>query len=159
MFEESLMTDDAFDLVSRLLQKSPDARLSDISAIKQHPFFDTIDWTSVASRSLTPPWVPHLVSTRAAGVHFEEPVVYAGELYDSVEDPLPGFTFRTATTSVSAASKHRQQIFGTLGGCAPLISWIDGSSYGVIAARISARQEGGLKSISRWARKALSRSA
>ncbi|KAF8271659.1 kinase-like domain-containing protein [Lactarius quietus] len=109
MFEESLMTDDAFDLVSRLLQKSPDARLSDISAIKQHPFFDTIDWTSVASRSLTPPWVPHLVSTRAAGVHFEGPVVYAGELYDSVEDPLPGFTFRTATTSVSAASKHRQR--------------------------------------------------
>jgi serine/threonine protein kinase len=157
MFEGSYMTDDAFDLVSRLLQKCPDARMSDISEIKQHPFFDTIDWDSAASRSLTPPWVPHLVSTRAAGVHFEDAVVYTGETYDVVDDPLPGFTFRVATSSVSAASKHRQQIFRTLDGCAPLISWIDGSSYEQIAARISARQEGGLKSFSRWARKALHR--
>jgi hypothetical protein len=115
------------------------------------------DWDSAASRSLTPPWVPHLVSTRAAGVHFEDAVVYTGETYDVVDDPLPGFTFRVATSSVSAASKHRQQIFRTLDGCAPLISWIDGSSYEQIAARISARQEGGLKSFSRWARKALHR--
>ena len=115
------------------------------------------NWDSVASRSLTPPWVPHLVSTHTAGVRFEEPVVYSGELYDVVDDPLPGFTFRVAASSVSPASKHRQQIFRTLDGCAPLISWIDGSSYGRISARMSARQEGGLKSLSRWARKALHR--
>jgi hypothetical protein len=83
--------------------------------------------------------------------------VYAGELYSVVDDPLPGFTFRVATSSISAASKHRQRIFRTLDGCAPLISWIDGSSYGQIASRISARQEGGLKSFSKWARKALHR--
>ena len=124
-----------------------------------HALTNTIlsDWDSVASRSLTPPWVPHLVSTRAAGVRFEEPAVYSGELYDVVDDPLPDFTFRVAADSVSAASKHRQQIFRTLDGCAPLISWIDGSSYGRISARISARQEGGLKSLSRWAKKALHR--
>lgn len=79
--------------------------------------------------------------------------MYAGELYDAVDDPLPGFTFRVA---VSAASKHRQRIFGTLGGCAPLISWVDGSSYVEIPSRISERQ-GSLKSFSRWARKALNR--
>ena len=118
------------------------------------------DWNCVASRSLTPPWVPHLVSTRVAGVHFEEPDVYVGELYDTVDDPLPSFTFRVASSSVSAASKHRQQIFGLLDGCAPLVSWVDGSSCtearGEIASRVSERQ-GGLKSFSRWARKALNR--
>ncbi|KAI9448418.1 kinase-like domain-containing protein [Lactarius indigo] len=160
MFEGPCMTDDAADLVRKLLQKSLDARLSSITEIKQHAFFDTIDWTSVASRSLTPPWVPHLISTRVAGVHFEEPVVYVGELYDAVDDPLPDFTFRISTSSISAASKRRQQIFGALGGCAPLISWVDGSSCaasrGEIASRVSERQ-GGLKSLSRWARKALNR--
>ncbi|KAH9065128.1 kinase-like domain-containing protein [Lactarius deliciosus] len=160
MFEGPYMTDDAADLVRKLLQKSPDARLSDITEIKQHAFFDTIDWTSVASRSLAPPWVPRLISTRVAGVHFEEPDVYVGELYDSVDDPLPGFTFRTPASSVSAASKRRQQIFGTLAGCAPLVSWVDGSSCAVACgetvSRVSERQ-GGLKSISRWARKALNR--
>ena len=118
------------------------------------------DWSSVASRSLTPPWVPHLISTRVAGVRFEEPVVYSGELYNAVDDPLPDFTFRVATSSVSTASKHRQQIFGVLGGCAPLISWVDGSSYagrrGEVTSGVSERQ-GALKSLSQWARKALYR--
>ncbi|KAI9466619.1 kinase-like domain-containing protein [Lactarius psammicola] len=156
MSEGSCMTDDAVDLVGKLLQKSPDARLSDIAEIKRHAFFDTIDWNSVASRSLTPPWVPHLISTRVAGVHFEEPDVYVGELYDAVDDPLPGFTFRIATSSVSAASKHRQRVFGSLGGCAPLVSWVHGGACGEITSSVSERQ-GGLKSFSKWARKALNR--
>lgn len=160
MFEAPCMSDDAVDLVRRLLQKAPDGRLSDISEIKQHAFFDTIDWNGVASRSLTPPWVPRLVSTRVAGVHYEEPVVYVGEPYDIVDDPFPGFTFRIATDSVSAASKHRQQVFGVLGGCAPLVSWDVGLSCagarGETASHASDRH-GSLKSFSRWARKALNR--
>lgn len=38
-------------------------------------------------------------------VHFEELVVYSGGLYDAIDDPLPGFTFRVATSSISTASE------------------------------------------------------
>ncbi|KAI0301915.1 hypothetical protein B0F90DRAFT_1716350 [Multifurca ochricompacta] len=118
------------------------------------------DWSGVVSRSLTPPWVPHLISTRLAGVHFQEPVLCAGERYSIVNDPLPGFTFRVAPSSVSSASKRRQEIFGVLDGCAPLISWVEGSSRAStrepIAYRASERQ-GSLKIFSRWVRRALNR--
>ena len=107
------------------------------------------DWNSVASRSLTPPWVPQLGSARVAGV---EAVVYAGELYDAVDDPLPDFTFRIAANSVSAASKRRQQVLSALGGCAPDISWVVGSSC--VGRRGDMTR---VTSFSRWARKALYR--
>ncbi|KAI9452989.1 kinase-like domain-containing protein [Russula earlei] len=128
MVESPLMTDDAMDLVRRLLVKSADSRLSDITAIKNHPFFSMLDWTSVASRSLTPPWIPRLISTRQVGVHFQQPVVYAGEQYAPSDDPLPSFAFRVEPSSLSFACARRQLAFALLDGCAPLVSWVDGPS-------------------------------
>jgi serine/threonine protein kinase len=197
MFESSCMTDDAVDLVSKvglsfdcydselilicsqLLQKSPVARLSNITEIKKHPFFETMfvvltwrectianmigsNWDSVASRSLTPPWVPRLMSTRFAGVHFQEPIMYSGDRYTASDDPLPNFAFRVAPSSLSSASTRRQQVFNALDGCAPLVSWVDGSSWvGPCECEESSRhiseRQGNLKTFSRWVKRALIR--
>jgi len=157
MFEDPLMTEDAVDLMRQLLKKDLDSRLSDISEIKKHPFFATIDWIRAASRSLTAPWVPLLVSTRQVGVHFEQPVVYAGEQYITGEDPLPDFVFQAEPSLLSPACERRQQVFGVLDGSAPLISWADGHRCeGGLAHHVHKRQSS-LKLLSKWVKKALNR--
>jgi hypothetical protein len=149
MFEGSRMTDDAFDLVSRVglpldqpgyvltswiclaspkMPKCSYVRYIGNQATSLLPFFDTMYVL----------FVPHvclhlLTQFLAIGIVLHRDRLHlhgclisfqpAPLAYDVVDDPFPGFTFRVATRSVSAASKHRQQIFRTLDGCAPLISW------------------------------------
>ncbi|GIQ83595.1 hypothetical protein KIPB_004943 [Kipferlia bialata] len=48
----------AKDLVERLLVKSTEDRLMDVDLIRQHPFFNGIDWQAVANRTSPPPYVP-----------------------------------------------------------------------------------------------------
>ena len=101
--------------------------------------------------------MPLLVSTRQVGVHFREPDVYAGEQYAAGDDPLPTFAYRAEHDSLSRACARRQQVFGVLDGCAPLVSWIDGlSCVGSVTCRTSERQ-GSLKALSRWVKKAFVR--
>ncbi|KAI0250576.1 kinase-like domain-containing protein [Lactifluus subvellereus] len=160
MLDTPCMTVDAVDLVSKLLRKSPDTRLSDITEIKRHRFFEAIDWSCVASRSMTPPWVPCLTSTRRISVHYEEAVVYSGERYISANDPLPAFAFRVAPSSLSSASTRRQQVFDTLNGCAPHVSWVHGSSCTgpcKETVRRASERQGSLKTFSRWVKRALNR--
>lgn len=115
------------------------------------------DWTRVASRSLTPPWVPRLISTRQVGIHFQEPTVYAGERYSVGEDPLPTFVFRVEPNSLSSACERRQRVFGKLDGCAPLVSWVDGySCVEDVACRVLGCQKRS-KTLSRWLKRALNR--
>jgi hypothetical protein len=117
-----------------------------------NPLFS--DWISVASRSLTPPWVPHLVSTRLVGVHYEEPIVCAGERYIDYGDPLPTFTFRAAPCSLSRACERRQQDFSVLEGSAPLVSWVEGSGH---MEEMAPTRQKSLKSLSRWVMRTLNR--
>ncbi|KAI0269380.1 kinase-like domain-containing protein [Gloeopeniophorella convolvens] len=159
--ESECMTVDAIDLLNKLMRKSPTARLSNASDIKKHPFFAGIDWSAAASRSLTPPWIPLLVSTRLAGVHFIPPDVSAGERYTATADPCTDFSFRASASAVSAASVRRQNAFRHLEGTAPLISWAEGSSCPVaepcrLTRRASERQVN-LKAFSKWVKRALSR--
>jgi hypothetical protein len=113
------------------------------------------DWTSVASRSLTPPWVPRLLSSRRLCVHYIEVDIYPGEQYTSGNDPLPAFTFRADSNSVSRACIRRQQVFGVLDGSAPVVSWVDGSTcVGEFIRRTPERQRS-LKTLSRWVKRAL----
>jgi serine/threonine protein kinase len=51
----------AADLVMRLLERDPAQRLCDPDQIKAHPFFKTIDWTKLADKRVTPPYVPPVV--------------------------------------------------------------------------------------------------
>eukprot|EP01129_Flabellula_baltica_P016980 TRINITY_DN9273_c0_g1_i1.p1 TRINITY_DN9273_c0_g1~~TRINITY_DN9273_c0_g1_i1.p1 ORF type:complete len:445 (-),score=101.65 TRINITY_DN9273_c0_g1_i1:33-1367(-) len=51
-------TEESKDFLSKLLDKSPDARLKDPEEIKQHPFFANIDWAKLLKKELTPPFIP-----------------------------------------------------------------------------------------------------
>lgn len=100
--------------------------------------------------------MPLLVSTRYAGVHYEQPVVYVGEPYTTGEDPLPSFVFQAEPSLLSPACERRQQVFGVLDGCAPLISWVHGRCEGANAHHGPKRQSS-LKSLSKWVKRALNR--
>ena len=86
------------------------------------------DWASVASRSLTPPWVPRLISTHQVGLYHIEPTIFTGDKYTAGDDPFPRFSYRVVSSSLSPACGRRQQVFSIFEGCAPLMSLDAGSS-------------------------------
>ncbi|KAI9497127.1 kinase-like domain-containing protein [Zychaea mexicana] len=51
----------AADLISGLLQREPSARMG-VDAIRNHPYFKSIDWDDVYHRRILPPYVPDLRS-------------------------------------------------------------------------------------------------
>lgn len=51
----------AADLIRKLLDRNPATRLQDVATIKKHPWFDPIEWDSLACKELTPPWRPPVV--------------------------------------------------------------------------------------------------
>ena len=50
----------AKDLLTKLLTKDPDQRLSSADEIKKHSFYAQIKWDELLSRKLTPPYKPVL---------------------------------------------------------------------------------------------------
>jgi serine/threonine protein kinase len=65
---------DAKDLLRKLLKKDPTKRLGanyrDIQVIKDHPFFQCIDWEMVEKKQLVPPYTP-LLDHKADLKHFD----------------------------------------------------------------------------------------
>jgi serum/glucocorticoid-regulated kinase 2 len=53
------MSEPAKDIITRLLDKSPNNRLgvNGVEEIKQHEFFKGLDWNDVLKKKLTPPFV------------------------------------------------------------------------------------------------------
>lgn len=102
----------ARDLVSKLLDRSPEKRLGTLggaSEVKAHPFFDEIDWHQIALRMRTPPFKPKPRCWRLEqhGVHesIESPRVWA--FSDGSKTIGPGHNFLdlylNARSSVSEA--------------------------------------------------------
>jgi len=60
----TFLTEDARDLCMKLLKKDPNQRLgsgeTDAEEIKNHPWFDQIDWTRIEEKTMTPPYLPQL---------------------------------------------------------------------------------------------------
>jgi len=52
------MSDDSKSLLEGLLQRDIAERLKDPAKIKEHPFFKTIDFTSLYNKKIAPPFVP-----------------------------------------------------------------------------------------------------
>ncbi|POM80028.1 AGC/PKA protein Kinase [Phytophthora palmivora] len=48
------------DLLRSMLQSDPGKRLSEVSAIKEHMWFETVDWDVVPLRQVTAPFIPTL---------------------------------------------------------------------------------------------------
>jgi hypothetical protein len=80
------------------------------------------------------------------------PEVFSGEQFATGDDPLPTFAYRAEANSLPRACARRQQVFGVLNGCAPLISWIDGSSY--VESIVTLERQRSLKKLSKWVKRA-----
>jgi len=56
----SFMSQEARDLLSKLLERNDEERLQDASVIKKHPFFRSIDWEALKQKKIHPPFVPEV---------------------------------------------------------------------------------------------------
>jgi serine/threonine protein kinase len=56
------MSSNARDIVDKLLQRDLTQRLKDPSVIKQHPFFQNINYDQLVQKKIPPPFVPKVVS-------------------------------------------------------------------------------------------------
>ena len=52
------VSDNARDLLERLLVRDPEERLTEPEEIKAHPFFCPIDWDKLFAKELEPPYKP-----------------------------------------------------------------------------------------------------
>jgi hypothetical protein len=48
-------------LIEGLLQRDPAERLKDPSKIKEHPFFNNLDWDALYNKKIKPPFLPNVV--------------------------------------------------------------------------------------------------
>ncbi|RNF12738.1 rac serine-threonine kinase-like protein [Trypanosoma rangeli] len=53
-----VISEQAKDLLHRLLDRNPQTRLQDLEEFKKHPFFDDIDWEKLSQREIEPPFRP-----------------------------------------------------------------------------------------------------
>ncbi|AAZ11787.1 rac serine-threonine kinase, putative [Trypanosoma equiperdum] len=52
------ISEEAQDLLRRLLDRNPDTRLQDVEELKGHPFFRDLDWEKLFRREIEPPFRP-----------------------------------------------------------------------------------------------------
>jgi len=60
-------SENAKDIVQKLLDRDPLKRLSDPDLIKEHPFFSDIDWVKLENKEIPPPFVPDVQSPEYLG--------------------------------------------------------------------------------------------
>jgi hypothetical protein len=53
---------EALAIMKACLQRDPTKRLCDPKLLKQHAFFQGIDWDKLISKEVTPPYIPPVVS-------------------------------------------------------------------------------------------------
>lgn len=87
------------------MEKDPNKRLGcgkeDAEAVKQHPFFSSINWKLLANKKISPPWVPEIkgsVDVTNFDKEFTDVSVRATPSYDSrwsnsLSNQFSGFTF------------------------------------------------------------------
>jgi len=52
------LSENAIDILKKLLERDGEKRLNDPAHMKQHPFFATIDFDRLVKKELTPPFIP-----------------------------------------------------------------------------------------------------
>ncbi|KAL1695547.1 kinase-like domain-containing protein [Schizophyllum commune] len=78
------------ELLQKMLSKDPHSR-PDLLSLKQHPFFDSIDWDEIKERRNAPSWtpfIPPVPKTAKTTLDFRR-----GQPYDACDDPYPDFAF------------------------------------------------------------------
>jgi serine/threonine protein kinase len=104
---EQLMSTEAMDLLTRLLERDPKKRLgsgpTEWQEIKNHPFFDGIDWEQLYNKSIKPPFIPNVKGELDTSFFDEEftrqnpndsdDEDYHMEVGSSVQKEFEGFTY------------------------------------------------------------------
>jgi len=62
-----IFSDEAKDLISKLLERDPNQRFKDPNLIKQHTFFSNIDFVKLSKKEITPPFIPNVLSPDDVG--------------------------------------------------------------------------------------------
>ena len=92
----TFLSAEAVDLIARLLHVDPDKRLCGLEAIKAHPFFEGVDWDSVATKQR--PGCTHLKMKTPQSLYGR--VVYGFAREDKGEH-LPGWAFSREQINVN----------------------------------------------------------
>lgn len=101
IFYPKHLTEDAKDLIAKLLEREPGTRLSNPAQIKAHPFFKSIDWQKLYDKLVTPPFIPEVkgkddVSQIDPEFTSEKPVINDDKsvhIDPTLQDNFKGFTF------------------------------------------------------------------
>jgi len=98
------ISDEAADLLVKLLERDPSKRLQHPPQIKGHPFFAKIDWKLLLEKKFPPPWVPEVKGEDYTGNIDEsfllEPVTIndegesSGDLQQTADGEFEGFTYK-----------------------------------------------------------------
>jgi len=62
VFPEAIEGTTAAELISLLLKKTPEERLTNFETMKKHQFFNGIDWEKLYNKEVTPPYIPTVKS-------------------------------------------------------------------------------------------------
>ena len=98
------LSKEAIDLLQKFFEKDPEKRLGSgpngLNDIKSHPFFASINWDSILSKKIKPPFTPKLrsaIDTRYIDQEFTSLSVREsigiGESLDPEQDPYGGFSY------------------------------------------------------------------
>ena len=97
------ISSDAASLLRGLLTRDPKKRLQDPSVIKEHPYFDSLDWVAMAKKEVRAPYVPNaggsLESTDCIDPEFtgqDVKLTYqdTSKITQADQDNFEGFTFQ-----------------------------------------------------------------
>lgn len=100
-FPKEIFSKEAISLLSGLLQKRPENRLGcserGIGEIKEHPFFESIDWGLLEAGYLDPPFVPNKFDVNAASLKdigdFDRAKYRHVKLDDAFKERVTNFDF------------------------------------------------------------------
>jgi len=56
------LTEDTKSILTGLLQRDPEKRLTNPAQIKSHPYFNDIDWEALLKKEIKPPFIPPVKS-------------------------------------------------------------------------------------------------
>ena len=75
-FPSNIKDKEFIDLVKRMLLKSPLARLSNITQIKEHIYFNSFSFENLLNFAITPPYKPKQSIDMSIAIHSDKPELY-----------------------------------------------------------------------------------
>eukprot|EP01006_Ploeotia_vitrea_P043309 TRINITY_DN66718_c1_g6_i1.p1 TRINITY_DN66718_c1_g6~~TRINITY_DN66718_c1_g6_i1.p1 ORF type:complete len:574 (-),score=39.57 TRINITY_DN66718_c1_g6_i1:213-1934(-) len=113
---EPHMSESCKDLLRKLLTRSEGERLTEVSKIKSHPFFDGIDWVKLYNKQIKPSFVPNIAKddTRYFSDEFKQEATSVSHLAEDGEDDditfFDGFYFGGGRNGVNARQYDVSQL-------------------------------------------------